>query len=316
MSRVRLAIACCVAVTAAQLAATHSHAAVPVVESTGTPAAGSRSSGSSAPAEPTGTQAAGSRSSGSSAPEEPTVRSYGVDQAPTTVAAAEPPSGAVGSGGASELFMRFQQLEADVAQLRGLVEEQNHRIEQLAQQQKEQYMDLDRRIALVMKGGQPATGVAPPDNGDGLFSGDKSPVAAEGGAATGSPSGSLNERDAYNAAFELTKQKRYQQAIDGFNELLVEYPNGQYSGNAFYWLGELYLALPEPNLEKARQSFMQVINLYPNNPKVGDSLYKLGIVYHRLGDRAQALGYLDRVQAQYPGTAAARLAQSYATELR
>jgi tol-pal system protein YbgF len=277
----------------AQGAAMQPYAAVPVVESTGTPAGGTRST--------------------YPAPQEPAARSYGVDQGQPSVAAAAPPSDAVSSGGTSELFMRFQQLEADVAQLRGLVEEQSHRIEQLAQQQKEQYLDLDRRIVTLQ--GQPAaaTGGASAPGADGdMFPADAAPAGT--GAQT--PGGSLNERDAYNAAFELTKQKRFQQAIDAFNELLVKYPNGQYSGNAFYWLGELYLALPEPNLEKARQSFMQVVNLYPTNPKVADSLYKLGIVYHRLGDRPQALGYLDRVQSQFPNTPAARLAQSYAAELR
>jgi tol-pal system protein YbgF len=292
MFRARFLIALLAGVSALVM---QSHAAVPVVESTGTPAGGSH------PASPPAQAPAA-------------VRSYGVDQAQPAVSAVAPPSDAVSSGGTAELFMRFQQLEADVAQLRGLVEEQNHRLEQLAQQQKEQYLDLDQRIVALQ--GRPVTPVAGASaaGGGGTLSADGPGDAAS--APPASPSSSLNERDAYNAAFELTKQKRFQQAIDAFNELLVNYPNGQYSGNAFYWLGELYLALPEPNLEKARQSFMQVVNLYPTNPKVADSLYKLGIVYHRLGDKPQALGYLDRVQSMFPNTPAARLAQSYAAELR
>jgi len=278
---------------AAQGALVSGYAAVPVVESTGTPAAGSRSS---YPSQPEQSQSE--------------VRSYGADQSQPAVAVAAP-SGAASDGGTAELFMRFQQLEADVAQLRGQVEEQSHRLEQLEKQQKEQYLDLDKRIVALQQG-QPAGAAAPTEAAG--------PAAAGGPTSTAAPpvapSPSLSERDAYNAAFELTKGRRFQQAIDAFNELLVEYPNGQYASNAYYWLGECYLALPEPNLEKARQSFMQVVNLYPTNAKVPDSLYKLGIVYHRLGDRSQALGYLDRVQAQFPGTRAAQLAQAYAAELR
>ena len=293
--RARLLIAL-LAGMSGQAALVPSYAAVPVVESTGTPATGSRSS------YPSQTEQSQSE-----------VRSYGADQSQPAVAVAAAPAGAVSDGGTAELFMRFQQLEADVAQLRGQVEEQSHRLEQLEKQQKEQYLDLDKRIVALQQG-QPAPSAAPVGSSTG-------PTAVGGPTSTAAaapvvPSPSLSERDAYNAAFELTKGRRFQQAIDAFNELLVKYPNGQYTSNAYYWLGECYLALPEPNLEKARQSFMQVVNLYPTNAKVPDSLYKLGIVYHRLGDRSQALGYLDRVQSQFPGTRAAQLAQAYAAELR
>jgi tol-pal system protein YbgF len=297
MLRARLLIALLAGI-AGQAALVPSYAAVPVVESTGTPANGSRSS------YPPQTEQSQSE-----------ARSYGADQSQPAVAVAAAPTGAASDGGTAELFMRFQQLESDVAQLRGQVEEQSHRLEQLEKQQKEQYVDLDKRI-LALQQGQPAAAAASTSGGSAPTVVGDSTNPGTTATAPVTPSPSLDERDAYNAAFELTKGRRFQQAIDAFNELLVKYPNGQYASNAYYWLGECYLALPDPNLEKARQSFMQVVNLYPTNAKVPDSLYKLGIVYHRLGDRSQALGYLDRVQAQFPGTRAAQLAQAYAAELR
>jgi tol-pal system protein YbgF len=301
-----IAVAC--AVLTAQLFGVHAGAAVPVVESQG-------SAGTRAP----GTTASPSASSSG-------VRSYGADQnqaGAIAIASDTPQSGPVGQSSTSEMFLRFQQLEADVAELRGIVEEQSHQIERLEQQQKEQYLDLDRRIALLLKG-QPSAGTSTGGPG-GTIGG---PVADGGateqtttgsppGSPTGSPTGSQGggERDAYTAAFELTKQKRFNDAINAFNQMLVMYPKGQYTGNAYYWLGELYFALPEPNLEKSRQSFTQVVTLYPTNQKVSDAMYKLGVVYHQLGDKTKALEYLKRVQSQFPGTPAARLAQSYAAEL-
>ena len=50
------------------------------------------------------------------------------------------------------MFQQFQQLESDVAELRGIVEEQSHLIEKLQSEQKEQYLDLDRRLTLLLKG--------------------------------------------------------------------------------------------------------------------------------------------------------------------
>ena len=125
-----------------------------------------------------------------------------------------------------------------------------------------------------------------------------------------------SEREAYTRAFDLTREKRFNEAIDGFNQLIVDYPNGPYTPNSFYWLGELYLALPEPQLEKSRQSFAQVVNLYPTHQKVPDALYKLGVVYDRMGAQDQARKYFQQVQSEHGDSPAARLARTYAAELR
>ena len=110
------------------------------------------------------------------------------------------------------------------------------------------------------------------------------------------------------------KERKFDESIAAFNDLIARYPNGQYTPNAFYWLGELHLA--QQNTEQARQSFMQVIGLYPDHPKVPDTLYKLGVAYHRLGDTAKAMEYFADVQSRYPQSSAAGLAASYQQELR
>jgi tol-pal system protein YbgF len=221
----------------------------------------------------------------------------------------------------TELFYQLQTLQTEVGELRGLVEEQRHLIERLAREQKEQYLDLDRRMALALK--QNGGGAAPVATGGGprlTEPTESAPSAGSRGVAgVAAPSAgpaSASEREAYTRAFNLTRDKRFQEAISGFNQLLVDYPGGEYSANAFYWLGELYLALPKAELEKSRQSFAQVVNAYPAHTKVPDSLYKLGVVYHRLGDNAKALEYLNRAQVEFPSSPAARLAQSYAAEIR
>jgi tol-pal system protein YbgF len=126
--------------------------------------------------------------------------------------------------------------------------------------------------------------------------------------------GGGSERQAYTDAFNLMKNRQFDESADAFNGLIVNYPNGQFTPNAFYWLGELYLAKTEH--EKARQSFAQVANLYPDHQKVPDALYKLGVVYHRLDDTQRSLEYLDRVRAEHPQSSAAGLAETYAAELR
>ncbi|HNI65086.1 MAG TPA: YbgF trimerization domain-containing protein, partial [Pseudomonadales bacterium] len=65
------------------------------------------------------------------------------------LAAEAPPAAAASSGGgsvSSELFLKLQQMEQEILELRGRIEEQSHDIEQLKTRQKEHYLDFDRRI--------------------------------------------------------------------------------------------------------------------------------------------------------------------------
>ena len=103
-------------------------------------------------------------------------------------------------------------------------------------------------------------------------------------------------------------------SLAGFEEIIVAFPNGQYTPNAFYWIGELYLA--QGDNEKSRQSFIQVISLYPDHQKVPDAMYKLGVVYFALGDNQSALRYLGQVQQEYPNSSAAGLAARYSVEIQ
>ncbi len=228
----------------------------------------------------------------------------------------------------SELFYQIQVLQQEVQELRGLVEEQAYQLNRLARDQKEQYIDLDRRVAGLTTGaaagagltaGSSAAPAGSPGAGSTSLGGAQSSTSpAATTASTGvvalPNSGGMSEREAYQNAFDLMKGRKFDESITAFNDLIVRYPNGQYTPNAFYWLGELHLA--QQNTEQARQSFMQVIGLYPDHPKVPDTLYKLGVAYHRLGDTAKAMEYFADVQSRYPQSSAAGLAASYQQELR
>lgn len=220
---------------------------------------------------------------------------------------ASPTSAAAGGDASrlSELFYQLQVLQQEVQELRGMVEEQSYKINRLTRDQQEQYLDLDRRMQSVRANAQQPAAVAPPGPGGVGGTGSQRISAAP---VTGS------ERDAYTSAFDLMKARQFDASTDAFNQLIVDHPNGAYTANAFYWLGELYLAKDE--MEKARQSFVQVTNLYADHQKAPDALYKLGVVYHRLGDDQRAREYLNRARTEYPQSSAAGLAQTYLAELQ
>ena len=209
-----------------------------------------------------------------------------------------------GAGQLSELFYRIQVLQQDLKDLRGTIEEQSYLIKRLERSQKEQYLDLDNR--LVQLGGADLESRAAQTE-------DKESSEEVTTLLNEVPEFD-NEREAYQYAFDLMRNRQYQESLAGFEEIIVAFPNGQYTPNAFYWIGELYLA--QGDNEKSRQSFIQVISLYPDHQKVPDAMYKLGVVYFALGDNQSAIRYLGQVQQEYPNSSAAGLAARYSVEIQ
>ena len=228
-------------------------------------------------------------------------------EAPRATSQADPEDSAAGIG---TLFYQLQILQDEVRRLQGIVEEQNYRIERLVREQRERYIELDQRLLALRPGAAQPPGEGGPD--------------APGADAPTVPGAASVQGEAYNRAYAVMTEGRqlppseraaeYQRALTMFEGVIQDHPDGQYTPNAYYWIGELYLAMDV--LEEARQAFAQVTNLYADHAKMPDSLYKLGVTYHRLGDNARALQYLDRVTDDYPDSAQAGLARSYAAELR
>lgn len=223
-------------------------------------------------------------------------------------AGAQPPPAAPNPGpgsGVAPLFHQLQVLQGELQTLRGMVEELRFQIERLAKDQQAQYGDLDQRL-LALRGGGPSPGTG--DAAAGASSPDRSPSAPNVPAGDGE-----SEQQAYTAAFNLMRDRAFDESAEAFEQMIETYPNGQFTPNGYYWLGELHLA--QGQTEEARQHFTQVVNLYTSHAKVPDALYKLGVVHNRLGDNQRALEYLDRVRVESPDSSAASLARKYAPEL-
>ena len=213
-------------------------------------------------------------------------------------------SGTYAGGGTSvptsaqgELFMQLQQMQQEIALLRGMLEEQQNQIQRLQQESLERYQELDRRVASGSGNAAAA--------GDGAINANATPTQpAQGG---GEPADPAKEKLYYEAAFDLVKAKDFARANQAFSAFLRKYPNSQYAGNAQYWLGEVNLI--EGDLQAAGQAFAKVTQNYPQHAKVPDALFKLADVEQRLGNSDKAKRIWSEVVAKYPGTSAAQLAQ-------
>lgn len=196
---------------------------------------------------------------------------------------------------------QMQLLQSEVMELRGLVEELTFKFERMRGMQEDRYLELDKRFQSLSqaggdrgRGSSALPGATYPNNGTGSIQ-----VASQ------------DEKTLYETALELIRNRQYDLAITQLREVIAQYPDGTYAPNAYYWLGEVYAAKPEPEYEKARQALAQVISFFPDHRKVPDAAFKLGKVYNLMGDCERARDILSQVVEQHKGKSVSKLAESY-----
>lgn len=196
-----------------------------------------------------------------------------------------------------QMYMQIQQLQQEVATLRGMLEEQQNQIQQLSRDSTERYAQLEQRLSLPL---EPVAAPAPAASSSTSITAAPITPASE-------PGDPAREQEFYDAAFSLIRKREFDTAEQAFSAFLRRYPNGQLSANAHYWLGEI--SLVQNDYQAAGKSFATVIQHWPEHSKVPDSMYKLANVELRLGNKDRAKTILQQVIQQYPSSSAARLAQ-------
>jgi tol-pal system protein YbgF len=231
-----------------------------------------------------------------------------------------------------EMMGRLEQLQAEVQQLTGKVEEQANLIAEMKKAQSTMYSDFDERMQSLEKkaeGVKPATaessqaqdgtvapeaksaelpGAAPAAAPEVKQAPVKKPDAAQTTVEASAPPATSagNEKQQYQQAYEALRNGHTAQAITEFNALLGKNPKGEYANNAQYWLGEAYRV--NQDTDSARKAFSNVIENYPSSAKVPDALLKLGTIEIEQKNPAKAREYLTRVTADFPSSTASRLA--------
>lgn len=239
-----------------------------------------------------------------------------------------PPPGAF-SGGAdtANLEVRLQQLETQMRELTGRIEQQDHAIRQIENQM--QGMNAASRDAAAVRNnmpieqpplhdmrGQPADlmqgeGVgAASDLGYRDDSALPQPGLSDTGAQrmeqevavqgmrTAVPTASNDAAGQYEQAFAYLKSGDYGAAEQGFDAFLKKYPDHALSANAIYWLGESHYVRAE--YDKAAKVFAQAYQKYPGGPKGADNLLKLGMSLAGAGKKKDACVALGQLAREYP----------------
>ncbi|MBI5042709.1 MAG: tol-pal system protein YbgF [Nitrospirae bacterium] len=192
----------------------------------------------------------------------------------------------------ADLGVKIDQLSTDIQLIQGKLEENNHRISELAQRLDDQAYKIKELSAKVAAA-------------------EGKPSASEKAAAPPAPQEKgktgQNPSDVYNRAYQDYVNGNYDLALTGFQAYLTEFPDATLASNAQYWIGECYYGKGE--YKKAIEALDKVSVNYPKSEKIAASLLKAGFAYLELKDKAKAKTYLKKVVDQFPNTKEASLAK-------
>ncbi len=196
----------------------------------------------------------------------------------------------------ADMSLQLIELQKEVKELRGIVEEQAYQLNQIKERQRDLYRDIENRLSAIPKSGvQANTQSSQTSTGTSNSQVTSSNVATSVKKAVGGDDGRVE----FENAFKLVRNKQYSQAIDGFKAFLQKYPSGAYSDNARFWIGQVYFA--QSNFEKAEEQFSLMRTEFPDSTKMSAAMLKLADIKVKQGKWDEAKALYNEVVSKYTG---------------
>jgi tol-pal system protein YbgF len=215
--------------------------------------------------------------------------------------------------GVVELVGQLEQINREIALLRGQLEVLANENQQIQKRQRDFYLDLDSRLKRLE-----TAAVAPPV--DPVLSpvpeSSETPAAAaaEAPPRVASREEQAREVRAYDAASNLFRRNDFASAIEAFRAFVRDYPSSQLASNAIYWIGISYANLRD--LPKAMAAQQEILSRHPQSPKAPDAMLAIAAIQVEQGDHGSARNTLEDIIARHPGSEAAGKARSRLSVLR
>ncbi|MDR5832074.1 tol-pal system protein YbgF [Caballeronia sp. LP006] len=183
---------------------------------------------------------------------------------------------------------RIDQLNQQVATLRGQNEDLGNQVATLQKQQKDYYADLDTRLKKFEPQQQTIDGVS-------------------GAVQPG-------ETDAFNAASTEFRNGDYKNAATSFKAFVSKYPQSPYQPTAQYWLGNALYA--QRDYKGSTAVWQNLVKTYPTHPRAPEALLAIANNQIEQGQKAAAKQTLQQIISQYSGTEVAQSAQSKMSQVK
>lgn len=182
----------------------------------------------------------------------------------------------------------LDQLNQQVATLRGQNEDMANQLATLQKQQKDYYTDLDTRLKKF----------------------EPQQETVDGMQGTVQP----GEMDAFNAASQQFRNGDFKNAAASFRSFIAKFPQSPYQPTAQYWLGNALYALKD--YKGSTATWQNVVNKYPQHPRAPEALLAIANNQIEQGQKAAAKRTLEQVVSQYGNSDVAQTAQSKLAQLK
>ena len=237
--------------------------------------------------------------------------------------------------GVVELVQQLEQMNQEIARLRGQIEVLANENQQLQKRQRDFYLDLDSRLKRVepapaagsvpssgTAGGNPSppTLAAPPASASAVPAAPPGPqfgpAPAPSGAPTGPPSREEQAREmkAYDDASNLFRRNDFGAAVEAFRAFVRDHPSSALAPNAAYWIGISYANMKDYGHALAAQE--ELLARHPQSAKAPDALLAIAAIQAEQGDAPSARNTLEDIIARYPASEAAGKARTRLAALR
>ena len=183
------------------------------------------------------------------------------------------------------LYKKIEVLEEEIRDLRNILEENSILVDRSLELQQQRYLDLDSRILEISK-----------------ISSEKLNSIDEQGQYL-----DTEEKELFKSALILFEESRFAEALEIFSQIIITFPDGSFTADAYFWSGELFLA--QEMFEDAKLSFKNVVDNFYQHSRTPDSLFKLGEIYRIEGDVERSIEFYDKVKEDFPDSGASQLAK-------
>ena len=225
---------------------------------------------------------------------------------------------AVKNIGVIQLLNQIEQLNAEIARLRGQIEVLANQGDQLGKRQKDFYLDIDTRLRKLE--GAPADALTPSAGMPAVPAGASAAnIVTAPGVGTNARSAAPaftkeQETKAYDVGSTLFRRGDFNAAIRAFDSFKMDFPASALSANAQYWIGISYFNMKD--YANARAAQEALLKTFPDASKVPDALLAIASVHVETGDSRAARNTLEDIIARYPSTEAASKARTRLSQLR
>jgi len=123
----------------------------------------------------------------------------------------------------------------------------------------------------------------------------------------------LSPKEVYNMAYSDYRKGNFELAIDGFKMYRVQFPESPLADNSLYWIGECYFS--QKKYAEAIEQFNELLLNYPRGDKIPAAYLKKGISLMELRKKEESLIVFKLLISKYPLEEETKIAQQKIREL-